>query len=46
MKKNSQEMVQEQGRTFKLWTWMTLLAVVGAYLGTWLFLLIIKAVHA
>ena len=43
MKQNSRKMMREQGRAFILWTWMTLLAVVGAYLATWLFLLVLEA---
>jgi hypothetical protein len=46
MRKNNQHMVREQGRAFKLWTWMTLLAVAGAVLVTWLFLLVLKAAQA
>jgi len=46
MKQNGWKMQWNQGRAFKLWTWMTLLAVVGAYLGTWLFLFILKALQA
>jgi len=43
MRQNDQNMKREQGRAFKLWTWMTLLAVAGAFLFTWLFLLVLKA---
>jgi hypothetical protein len=43
MKQNSQNMKREQARAFKLWTWMTLLSVVGAYLFTWLLLLVLEA---
>ena len=43
MKQNSRNIMREQGRAFKLWTWMTLLAVLGAYLATWLFLLVLEA---
>lgn len=45
MKLNARKMTQEQERAFDLWTLLTLLAVVGAYLGTWAFLLILKAVQ-
>jgi hypothetical protein len=45
MKQNSWKMKRDQGRDFELWTWLTLLAVVGAYLGTWLFLLILNALQ-
>lgn len=46
MKTNERKMSREQEQAFQLWTWLTLLAVVGAYLGTWMFLLILKAVQA
>jgi hypothetical protein len=46
MEQNSWKMQQDQGRVFKLWTWLTLLAVAGACLGTWLFLFILKALQA
>ena len=39
----SRNVVREQGRALKLWTWMTVLAVAGAWLITWLFLLVLKA---
>ena len=39
MKLNARKMTREQERVFDLWTLLTLLAVVGAYLGTWIFLL-------
>jgi len=42
MRKNDRNMMREQRQAFKLWTWMTLLAVVGAFLVTWLFLLVLK----
>lgn len=45
MKVNNRKMTQEQQRAFDLWTLLTLLAVVGAYLGTWTFLLILKAMQ-
>jgi hypothetical protein len=45
MKVNSRKMTQEQTRAFDLWTLLTLLAVVGAYLGTWIFLLVLKALQ-
>jgi hypothetical protein len=46
MKQRSRKMTQEQERVFDLWTLLTLLAVVGAYLGTWLFLLVLKALQS
>lgn len=46
MKLNSWKMKRNQGRAFDLLTWLTVLAVVGAYLGTWLFLTILKALKA
>lgn len=46
MKRASWKMKRDQKQVFELWTWLTLLAVVGAYLGTWLFLLILKALQA
>jgi hypothetical protein len=45
MKVNSRKMTWEQEQAFDLWTLLTLLAVVGAYLGTWAFLLFLKAVQ-
>jgi len=45
MKLNKQKMTQEQEQVFQLWTWLTLLAVVGGYLGTWLFLLVLQALQ-
>ena len=45
MKQNARKMTQEQERAFDLWTLLTLLAVVGAYLGTWIFLLALKALQ-
>jgi len=44
MKHNSRKMMREQQRAFELLTSMTLLTVVGACLGTWLLLYILKAV--
>jgi len=38
-------MTPEQERAFDIWTLLSLLAVVGAYLGTWVFLLILKALQ-
>jgi len=38
-------MTREQEQAFDLWTLLTLLAIVGAYLGTWAFLLILKALQ-
>jgi hypothetical protein len=38
-------MTPEQEQAFDLWTLLTLLAVVGAYLGSWVFLLILKALQ-
>jgi hypothetical protein len=46
MRQKNRNMMREQGQAFKLWTWMTLLAVVGAFLVTWLFLLALKATQA
>ena len=46
MKQSHRKMTQEQEKAFDLWTLLTLLAVVGAYLGTWLFLLILRALQA
>lgn len=46
MKLNNRKMTREQERAFDLWTLLTLLAVVGSYLGTWVFLLIFKALQA
>jgi hypothetical protein len=46
MKQNSWNMQRDQGRVFELWTWLTLLAMVGACLGAWLFLFILKALQA
>ena len=43
MRQNRQNMMQQQERAFKLWTWMTLLAVVGAFLCAWGVLLVLKA---
>ena len=45
MKANNRKMTQEQEQAFQLWTWLTMLAVVGGYLGTWLFLLVLKALQ-
>jgi len=45
MKVNERKMTREQEQAFDLWTLLTLLAVVGAYLGTWAFLLILKALQ-
>jgi|GEM_PF-1989937 len=44
MKRNSRKMTREQHRAFDIWTSVTLLTVVGAYLGTWLILLVLDAV--
>ena len=45
MKVSNRQMTREQEKAFDLWTLLTLLAVVGAYLGTWAFLLIFKALQ-
>ena len=45
MKLNNRKMTPDQERAFDLWTLLTLLAVVGAYLGTWVFLHILKALQ-
>ena len=45
MKLDNRKMTPEQVRAFDLWTLLSLLAVVGAYLGTWVFLLILKALQ-
>jgi len=44
MNRNSRKMTREQHRAFDIWTSVTLLTVVGAYLGTWLLLIILDAV--
>ena len=44
MKHKSRKMQREQQRAFELWTSVTLFTVIGAYLGTWLLLYILKAV--
>ena len=46
MKLNYRKMTREQERAFDIWTLLSLLAVVGAYLGTWVFLLVLKALQA
>lgn len=45
MNSNNRKMTPEQERAFDIWTLLSLLAVVGAYLGTWIFLLILKALQ-
>ncbi len=45
MKSNSRKMTREQEQAFDLWTLLSLLAVIGAYLGTWALLLILKALQ-
>jgi hypothetical protein len=45
MKLGNRKMTREQEQAFNLWTLLTLFAVVGAYLGTWAFLLILKALQ-
>ena len=45
VKQNDEKRQQEQRLVSDLWAWLTLLAVVGAYLLTWLFLLILKALQ-
>jgi hypothetical protein len=44
MKINSQYMMRERQRAFDLLASLTLLTLVGVYLGTWLILVILKAV--
>lgn len=44
MKQNSRKMLVEQQRDVELWILVTSLTLVGVYLGTWLFLIILKAV--
>lgn len=44
MNRNSRKMTREQHRAFDIWTAVTLLTVVGAYLGTWLLLIILDTV--
>ena len=44
MRQKNQNMMREQGRAFDLLTSLTLLTLVGVYLGTWLLLVILKAV--
>ena len=43
MKKNSQDIFPEHQRAFDLLTSLTLLGLVGVYLGTWLLLVILEA---
>ena len=43
MKQNSRKMLLEQQRVFELWILVTSLTLAGVYMGTWLFMLILKA---
>jgi len=43
MKLKTRNMTQEPVQPRDLWALLVLFAVVGAYLGTWIFLLIFKA---
>ena len=46
MKLDNRKMTPEQKGAFDLWTLLTLLAIVGAYLGTWVFLIVLNALKS